>query len=223
MDFNGVIIDDEAIQMRAYQEVLKTDGVDISEEDYFSSLGMDDKAFVVNAFARAGKEIDAARIEGIIDAKAAEWRIAVSKELPLFAGIDNFIEKMSREFVLGIVSMARRREIDFVLETSGLAKFFSIIVSSDDTSKCKPDPECFRMGFRQIDAARTAQGHLPMRHSDCLVIEDSPPGVIGARAADLPALGVANTVPAELLRKAGAIAVAKDLRDWMPESIRRVF
>ncbi len=31
MDFNGVIINDEPIQMRAYQEVLKADGIDLSE------------------------------------------------------------------------------------------------------------------------------------------------------------------------------------------------
>lgn len=62
-----------------------------------------------------------------------------------------------------------------------------------------------------------------MTHSECLVVEDSPPGVVAARNADLPVLGVANTVSPEALRNAGAGAVAKDLRDWMPESIRRVF
>jgi len=223
MDFNGVILNDEPVQMKAYQEVLKADAIDLTEDDYFSSLGMDDKTFVTNAFERAGKKVDAARIEEIIEAKSAKWKTMVSAELPLFDGIGDFIERMSREFTLGIVSMARRREIDFVLETSGLAKYFSTVVSAENTSKCKPDPECFRTGFRQIDAIRTAQGHLPITHGDCLVIEDSPPGVAGARSADLPALGVTNTVSAERLREAGAGAVATDLRDWMPDSIRRVF
>ena len=222
-DFNGVIINDEPVQMRAYQEVLKADGIDLTEEDYFSSLGMDDKTFVANAFERAGKTVDAARVEEIIAAKSARWKEEISGNLPLFDGIVGFVEKMSREFTLGIVSMARRHEIEHVLETSGLARFFSTIVSAEDTSKCKPDPECFRTGFRKIDAVRTAEGHLPMTHAECLVIEDSPPGVAGARSADLPALGVTNTVSAERLRAAGAGAVATDLRDWMPESVRRVF
>ena len=223
MDFNGVIINDEPLQMLAYQEVLKDDGIELTAEDYFSSLGMDDKTFVANAFRRAGKPAEAARIEDVIAAKSVKWKEMVSVELPLFDGIGNFVEKMSREFTLGIVSMARRHEIDYVLETSGLAKYFATIVSSENTSKCKPDPECFRTGFQQIDAIRTANGHLPMTHSECLVIEDSPPGVMAARSADLPALGVTNTVSAEMLREAGAGAIAKDLRDWMPESIRRVF
>lgn len=222
-DFNGVIINDEPIQMRAYQEVLKDDGIDLTEEDYFSSLGMDDRTFVHAAFARGKKKADPARVEAIVAAKSAKWKEMVTAELPLFEGIEGFIEKMFREFTLGIVSMAGRSEIEFVLEKSGLAKYFSTIVSAEDSSKCKPDPECFRTGFRQIDAVRTAQGHLPMTHGECLVIEDSPPGVAGARSADLPALGVTNTVSADRLREAGAGAVATDLRDWMPESIRLVF
>ncbi len=223
MDFNGVIIDDEPLQMRAYQEVFKADGIELTETDYFSSLGMDDRTFVAAAFARAKKKPDAARVEEILAEKSAKWKEIVAAGMPLFEGVEGFIEKMSREFALGIVSMARRHEIVFVLETSGLAKYFSTIVSAENCSKCKPDPECFRTGFRQIDAFRTGQGHLPMIHNECLVIEDSPPGVAGARRADLPALGVANTVSAEKLREAGAGAVATDLRDWMPESIRRVF
>lgn len=223
MDFNGVIINDEPIQMRAYQEILKDNGIDLTEADYLASLGMDDRTFVSAAFGRSGKKSDETTIDSITQKKSERWLDLVADDLPLFEGIMDFVEKMSREFSLGIVSMAGRHEIDFVLEKSGLAKYFSTIVSAADVAECKPDPECFRIGFRQLDAARTAQGHLPMTHGECLVIEDSPPGIVGARNADLPALGVTNTVSADELRAAGAGAVATDLRDWMPDSIRRVF
>ncbi len=222
-DFNGVIIDDEPVQMRAYQEVLKEHGIDLTEEDYLASLGMDDHTFVRNAFKVKGLPEPNGKTDEIVDAKFAKWKKSVSSKLPLFEGIENFVEKCSREFALGIVSMATRREIDHVLEMSGIAKHFSTIVSSEHVVNCKPDPECFRIGFREIDAFRITQGHLPMNHEDCLVIEDTPPGVQAAIGADLQALGVANTVSADKLRNAGARAVANDLRDWMPESIRRVF
>jgi beta-phosphoglucomutase-like phosphatase (HAD superfamily) len=62
-----------------------------------------------------------------------------------------------------------------------------------------------------------------MTHSECLVIEDSPPGVVAAKNADLQVLGVANTVPADEMRAAGADAIAHDLNDWMPDTIRLVF
>jgi beta-phosphoglucomutase len=223
MDFNGVIIDDEPVQMKAYQEVLKAEGIDLNEEEYYSSLGMDDRSFVAAAYKRAKKKADKGKIDEITKGKSSKWREMVEKELPLFDGIGDLIARMSREFSLGIVSMSGRREIEYVLERSGLGKHFKTIVSAEDVRNCKPDPECFRIGFRQLDAARTIEGHLPITHEECLVIEDSPQGISGACMADLRALGVANTVSAGELRAAGAEAVATDLRDWTPESIRRVF
>jgi len=223
MDFNGVIINDEPVQMKAYQEILSAEGIDVSEEDYLSSLGMDDRTFVAAAYDRVGKTVDQSKIDELTKAKLEMWRQVVSDDLPLFEGVDEFIAKMAREFTLGIVSMSGLNEISFVLDKSGLRQYFPTIVSADDVTNCKPDPEAFRLGFKQLDAARSAIGHMPMTHPECLVIEDSPPGVAGARKADLQVLGVANTVSDEALRDAGARAVAWDLRDWMPESIRLVF
>ena len=223
MDFNGVIINDEPIQMQAYKEVLGAEGVEVTDESYLASLGMDEAAFVRNAFAIRDKKCDEKRMRELIAAKQTVWRTMIDKELPLFEGMAGFVEKMSHEFSLGIVSMAPIQEIDLVLDKAGLSKFFTIIVSAEDVLNCKPDPECYRLGFKRLDAARTMLGHLPMTHGECVVIEDSPPGVQAAIAADLPALGVTNTVDAPALRAAGAGAIAKDLRDWMPESIRLIF
>lgn len=223
LDFNGVIIDDEPIQMRAYQELLGAESVELTEEDYVASHGMDDRTFVMTAYKRRGKTVNETKLEELIVAKFAKWREIVGDDLPLFPGIQDFVAKMSHEFALGVVSMERRHQIEYILEKAGLRKHFSVIVSAEDCSACKPDPESYRTGFRKIDAIRTAQGHLPMTHGECLVIEDTVPGVTAARNADLPALGVTNTVSADKLRAAGAGAIATDLRDWMPESIRLVF
>ncbi len=222
-DFNGVIIDDESIQMRVYRELLSHEGIDLTEEKYFASLGMDDRTFVRTAFTREGKTCDDSKITEIMDAKSVKWYELCAAELPLFDGIENFVKKMAEEFTLGIVSMAPRDEIEFVLEKGGIAECFSTIVSAADVENCKPDPACYRIGFQQIDSIRTSRGHLPMTHKECLVIEDSPPGIVAARGAHLQAMGVTSTVSANELRAAGAGAVATDLRDWMPESIRRVF
>lgn len=222
-DFNGVIIDDEPIQMRVYQDLLAAEGVELTEDDYAASHGMDDVTFVKAAYERRGKTVDDKKIGEIVNAKFVKWREVVGDKLPLFDGIQNFVEKMSHEFALGVVSMERGDQIQYVLDKAGMAKHFSVIVSSSDVATCKPDPQCYRAGFNKLDLYRIAEGHLPMTHAECLVIEDTVPGIKAAIAADLPALGVTNTVSSDELRAAGAGAIANDLRDWMPESIRRVF
>lgn len=223
LDFNGVIIDDEPIQHSVYTELLKGDGIEITDEMYYSRLGMDDKTFVASILEEAGKPADAERVLEITTAKTQKWRDMVSSGMPLFPGMENFIRKMSREFAIGLVSMSKREEIDFVLDLADLKSCFSVIVSAEEVKNCKPDPECYRKGFEQIDLVRIAQGHLPMTHSECVVIEDSPAGVAAGKRADLNVLGVANTVSANKLRKAGADWVAKNLDDWMPASFRLSF
>jgi HAD superfamily hydrolase (TIGR01509 family) len=223
MDFNGVIIDDEPIQMRVYQQMFAEQGIVMTDEDYLASLGMDDRTLVRETYKRAGREIDANDVLKFTETKSERWRDEIASELPLFPGVENFIRKAANEMSLGIVSMSRLDDILYVLERSGLIGLFKVIVSADEVLLPKPDPTCYREGFRQLDLARIDEGHSPMVHGECVVIEDSPPGVKAARAAGLPALGVPNTVPAEELRKAGAMWIAKNLNDWWPESIRRAF
>lgn len=222
-DFNGVIIDDEPIQMKAYQEILGKEGIVLTEEDYYSCLGMDDETFVEAAYARAEKEPETNKILEITLAKSEKWREIVADELPLFDGVSDFIKKMANDFALGIVSMARREEIELVLERAGLREYFSIIVSAGDVENCKPHPEAYIKGFNALDSYRIKQQHLPMVHGECLVIEDAPPGIMAGKKAGLKTLGVTNTVSAEELRQAGADSVTKNLDDWMPDSVRRVF
>lgn len=223
MDFNGVIINDEPLQMKAYQEILKDEGVDLTKEQYYSCMGMNDKAFVEAAFKLSKKEVPTDKIGEIIDQKTAKWREIVDEEIPLFDGVENFIRKMEKEFALGVVSMARREEIEYILEKTNLSNCFSVIVSAEEISTYKPDPECYLTGFNEVDAVRTRLGGNPIVHEDCVVIEDAPQGIVAGKRAGLKTLGVTNTVSEEELREAGADVVTHNLNDWMPDSFRRVF
>jgi len=223
MDFNGIIINDEPLQLKAYQEILKSEGIDLTEEQYYSCMGMDDKTFLESSFKNSGKEVSADKVEGFITQKTAKWREMIDKEIPLFDGVENFVRKMEKEFALGVVSMARREEIEYVLEKVGLRSYFFTIVSAEDVLACKPDPECYLTGFNEVDAVRTRLGGNPIVHRDCVVIEDSPQGIIAGKRAGLKTLGITNTVSKEKLREAGADVVSKNLDDWMPDSFRRVF
>ncbi len=222
-DFNGVIINDEPIQMEIYTEILKDEGIELSESDYYASLGMDDRTFVSAAYQRAGKTLEGNKVLELTQKKSEKWRERIASEPPIFEGVENFIRKSAQDMTLGIVSMARLEDIEFFLQTVGLRELFAVIVSANDITACKPDPQCYREGFRLIDAFRTASGHPPIIHGECLVIEDAPPGVLAAKANGLPVLGVTNTVSDSELRAAGADNVTKRLDDWMPESVRRAF
>lgn len=222
-DFNGVIIDDEHIQMEAYKDVFADDGIDLTEEKYFACLGMSDQVFIKTIYEREGKTVANEKLPVLIEAKTDKWREKIDGNIPIFEGMEDFIKRLENDFTLGLVSMARRPEIDFVLEKTGLGKSFSVIVSAEDVGSVKPDPECYREGFRRVDLHRTSNGKNPLTRKECVVIEDSPPGIVSGKLNRLRTLGVTNTVSADEMRKVGADVVTDKLTDWFPNSFRSVF
>ncbi|MEN3326727.1 MAG: beta-phosphoglucomutase, partial [Acidobacteriota bacterium] len=86
-DFNGVILDDEMIQMKSYQEVLRSHSIDLTEEMYFAGLGMDDRTFLRSIFARSGKPLTDPLLGSVIEAKTSIHRDTIKDELPLFPGV----------------------------------------------------------------------------------------------------------------------------------------
>ncbi|MBA2502189.1 MAG: HAD family phosphatase [Pyrinomonadaceae bacterium] len=222
-DFNGVIIDDEPIQLKAYQQVLSAEGITLTEAEYYDALGMDDVTFVRAAFARAGKALADETLGGVIERKTQLHHELFKDELPLFPGAATFVKAASYHFGIALVSMARRVEIEHVLEGAGLTGVFDVIVSAEDVNACKPDPASYNLAFKLMDDALSARGELHISPEDCLAIEDAPPGIIAARRAGMRTLGIINTVKEEALRAAGAEVVTKNLADWTPDAVHHVF
>lgn len=222
-DFNGVIIDDETIQMKAYQEVLRGHDINLSEEWYFGALGMDDRTFVRAMFAKAGKPLTDAVLEAVQSGKTALHREMIKDELPLFPGVLTFLKSTSRHFQIGLVSMANRQEVGHVFERAKLGSLFSVVVTAEDTSVCKPAPDCYVGGLAKLNEKRQQGRRLPLLPAECLAIEDSPPGIESARAAGMRTLGVTNTVDESALRAAGADVVTQSLADWNVDAVRLVF
>jgi beta-phosphoglucomutase len=222
-DFNGVIIDDENIQMKAYQEVLRGHEIDLKEEWYFDALGMDDKTFVHAMFQRAKKPLTDPVLETVLSVKTDLHRQMIEDELPLFPGVLTFLKATSRHFSLGLVSMASKVEISYVFERANLTPLFSVVITAEDASVCKPAPECYLAGLTKLNEKRQRERQLPLLVSECLAVEDSPPGIESARAAGMRTLGVTNTVSADALRAAGAEIVTASLADWTVDAVHRVY
>jgi HAD superfamily hydrolase (TIGR01509 family) len=222
-DFNGVITDDERLQMQAVQPALAAHGVTLTEADYYASLGMDTETFMRAAFARAARELDAATLAAVIADFDGRFRALVEDELPLCHGVVTFVKAAARRYTIGIASMARRDYIDYVLARAGLAASFSFIVSAEDVRACKPDPACYTTALARLNEQRGAQGQPPLAPAACLVIEDAPPGIASARAAGMRTLGVTNTVKAAELRAAGAEVVTHSLFDWTMDAVHHLY
>jgi HAD superfamily hydrolase (TIGR01509 family) len=176
-DFNGVIIDDEPQHCDALVATLAEYGYALDPEAYYREyLGFDDRECFRFSFGRMGRPVDEPALAEAIERKHAHYAQAVRSSLRLVAGAREFVEAAALDgYQLAIVSGALRREIELGLELAGLRPHFAEIVSAEDVSACKPDPQ----GYNR---ARAALAVAPNR---CVVVEDSLPGLAAARAAGL--------------------------------------
>ena len=222
-DFNGVIINDERIHLKAYREILSSEGVELSDADYFASLGMDDVAFVRAAFARVKKPLTDELMRGVIEREHAMHREMINDNLPVASGVKAFIRELARRYDLGIVSMAERSEIDHVLNLAGIREQFSVVVSAAIDLNHKPAPDCYERALSLLNSRRRADRKLPLLAWECVVIEDAPPGIHAARGAGMRTIGVTTTVAEKALREAGADVVTSNLSDWNADAVHHLF
>jgi len=143
-----------------------------------------------------------------IERKAIHYAGAIRRSMTLVPGALDFVRAAAGEgLALAVVSGALRREVELVLETAGVRSHFSVLVAAEDVSACKPDPQ----GYTQ---AREALGLSP---AQCVVLEDSLPGLAAARAAGLRCAALTTSHPADAL--AAADAVWPDLVDRTPADL----
>lgn len=197
-DCDGVIADSEPLHLRAFQQTLAEEGITITKEEYLRHyLAFDDRGCFLRAFADRERPT-AEKLAELISRKAACIEPMMRSELQLFAGAVDLIRRAAKKYPLAVASGALRHEIEIILECGGVKDCFLAVVSAEDVSRGKPDPE----SFLKAHALLNARSARPIATQECLVIEDSLHGIEAARAAGMPVLAVATSYPIEELSKA---------------------
>ena len=232
-DFNGVLVDDEAIHFALFREVLAQEGVIITEHDYHDRyLGYDDRGCFQAALEDARQTTERARLDHLIAKKARRYVEVAGHGLHFFPQAAETLGAVAARWPVAICSGALRPEIEYALRRLGRLESITAIISAEDTDKGKPDPEGYRLALAAL-RARMCNGHdlaashpkpqLNLEAINCLVIEDSLAGIVSAKGAGMRAVGVPNTYTARQLRDAGADEVVDGLATFTPEWIERRF
>ena len=180
-DFDGTLVDTEEIHTQALKEVFEEEtGIAIDKKEIEERAGM--------TYANKTKEILAERnISGFDPEKIGDmgyenYKKTFVDKIELSKGVLKAIKNLKGKFKLGIATPNERIVIDKTLEKFGIKKFFDVIVSIEDVSRPKPDPECY------IVAAKK----LGLKPENCLVFEDTPTGFIAAKSAGTKCIVLPN-------------------------------
>jgi len=211
-DCDGVLVDSEVISCRVHADVLTRYGYPITAEEvrerFLGRTAHDATAEVERQLGRPlGAAYDLERRTTLLAALAD----AVEAIPHLADALDAIAIPMC------VASSAAHEKIFTTLSRTGLyQRFAPHIFSGSQVSNGKPAPDLFLFAAKQMAA-------FPRR---CVVIEDSVPGVVGALAAGMTALGFhggshCRPGDGEALRAAGAAVTFDDMRR-LPDLIAQI-
>ncbi|MFC5186918.1 HAD family hydrolase [Actinomadura harenae] len=194
-DNDGVLVDSERIAHRVLAEYLTELGYPMTLEESLQHF--------LGTAARNVHTVIADRHGGRLpDDFTARWQervyAAFRQSLTATPGAADLLTDLRRSGVpYCLASSSDRAWIDLALDLTGLRSHFrpETVFSAEDVGGVgKPAPDLFLR----------AAASLGVAPRNCLVVEDSPNGVLAARAAGMDVLGYTALTPSERLRTAGA-------------------
>ena len=205
-DCDGVLVDSERVANEVFARVLdEVCGLQFTLEDMFDT------------FVGHSRDQCLQKIETIIGEPAPpeldrryqqDINRALAESVAAIDGIETVLEQLLLPYC--VASSGSHDKMRMTLGKTDLMRFFSgKIFSTSDVERGKPHPDIY------LHAAQTMGIDDPER---CLVIEDSPIGVMGAVAAGMKVFGFAELMPAHRLHASGAHIVFDRMHD-LPDLI----
>jgi beta-phosphoglucomutase len=209
-DLNGTMIDDMGYHLHAWYDIIVGElGADLTIEEVKDQMYGKSQEILVRIFGDG--KFSAEELDNITFRKERQYRQAFRPHLDLLPGLFNFLERArEKKIKMAIGSASIPYNIDFVVDNLKIRHYFEAIVSADDVSRSKPDPETF------IKAAR----RLRVDPRSCVVFEDVPKGVEAAFNAGMKAVVVTTTHEmSEFQRYNNIIGYISDFSELAPMDV----
>jgi HAD superfamily hydrolase (TIGR01509 family) len=186
-DFDGLILDTETPEYEVWRAIYAEHDQELALATWATCIGTADVTFdpYADLEARLGRPLDRAAIRSSRRSRTA----AIIDALPPLPGVVDYLDTArSLDLRVAVASSSTRAWVVGHLTRLGLLDRFSIIRTSDDVVRTKPDPALYLAALEGLGLAST----------EAIVLEDSPNGVLAAKRAGLYCVAVPNTLTANL-------------------------
>jgi HAD superfamily hydrolase (TIGR01509 family) len=185
-DMDGVIIDSEPLWRKAMIAGFNDIGIDFTEEDCRKTTGMRFKEVIAHWFAHhditehSQEELDYNVITHLIELINIEGK-------PMTGLMETLKILKEKNYKVGLATSSNNKLVEAVLNKLQIHHYFSAITSAEHLQFGKPHPEVF------LNCAH----YLQTAPKDCIVIEDSINGIIGAKAAQMQVVAIPDAQHAD--------------------------
>lgn len=209
-DVDGVLIDSYQPHFESWRRIARNHGVDYTETLFAQGFGRTSREIIARDWNMP--DLSPEEIAAIDDAKEAAYREIVATNFPHMPGATELVKSLHADgFRIAVGSSGPRANVLLAVEQLGIGDYLDGIVTGQDVSRGKPDPQVFLI----------AAERLGLPPECCAVVEDAPAGVEAAHAAGMACVGFPSTgrVPADV---AQADLQISDLSDLSPLAFREL-
>jgi HAD superfamily hydrolase (TIGR01509 family) len=196
-DMDGVLAETSQLHFETWERVLTEQGIPFDRQKFHLIYGLKNRDLLPFL---AGKALDPQWSEWIADQKELAFRQA----LPGLQALPGVVDWLGRFKSLGwkqaVASSAPPENVEELVDVLDIRDYFDALVTPGDLPG-KPDPAVFLKASRQLE--------IPAK--DCIVIEDSIPGIEAALRANMHCIAVTTTNPPEALTRADIVVDSLEL------------
>ena len=182
-DLDGTLVDSAEFHWLSWRDTMAAEGVRLTYQQFLETFGQKNDRILPGWL---GPGADAGRIRRVGDAKEAEYRrLASVHGLTALPGASSWVRRLHAQgWQQAIASSAPGENVGVMLRALALDGMFEAIVSAEDVTRGKPDPQVFLAAAERLGVPRDR----------CIVVEDAAVGVQAARSAGMRCIGVSRAV-----------------------------
>jgi len=204
-DLDGVLLDSYGMHFECWRSIAEEYSLRLTEKEFDSLFGRRGRDIARQIW---GPDFSEEQVVSIHKRKQAEYRESLNRHFPAMDGAAELIDALVEAgFSLAIGSSAPRENVEMSLRGLDRTRSFTAIVSGNEVTRGKPDPQVFQVAAQRIG----------LQPSQCAVIEDAPAGITAAVTGGMTAIALSGTAPPERLTEAHL--VVNSLRELTPERI----
>lgn len=190
-DWDGVVIDSSAAHERSWELLAEEKDLFLPEDHFKKGFGRKNQFIIPNLLNWSH---DPEEIEALGARKEELYREIIKRDgIDALPGIRELLQFLQDKEIPCVVGTSTPRiNVETIIEVLGVQGYFQDIVSAEDVTHGKPDPEVFLMAAGKIDRD-------PNR---CLVFEDAHYGIEAGLRGGMKVVAVATTHPLEELGEA---------------------
>ncbi|GBQ86791.1 putative phosphatase [Gluconacetobacter johannae DSM 13595] len=172
-DMDGVLIDAKEWHYEALNRALGLFGYEISRTDHLMSFdGLPTRRKLEILSQTDGLPVG---LHSFINAMKQDYTMEIVHSMCKA----NFVQEYAlsrlkaQGFLVGVASNSVRSTVEVMMEKAQLARYMDVMLSNQDVSRAKPDPEIYQLAMQR----------LGIKPEETLIVEDNENGICAARAS----------------------------------------